>query len=159
MNFMISQIFVTRSFKKNKRVILSSLCLIYFVVYAISPLSYTYTVKKIVDTIRTAHETPDSGKSVNIFLLEVICAKIDTKKDVGQSNSTVTVFIRKARAILPEIINSKFASIGNLTLIEDVSSHSYNSSLGRLVSFNQQKVRWQSNPLHSGLSPPLAQSL
>ena len=156
---MIPQIFINTSFKKNKQIILSFLCLIYFIVYAISPLSYSYTVKKIVDTICNANEASDPGKSLNIFLLEVICAKIDTKKDVGQSNSTVTVFIRKARAILPEIVNSRFAPVGNLTLFADASSHSYNSSSRGLVSFNQQKVRWQSNPLYSGLSPPLEQSL
>jgi hypothetical protein len=153
---MISQIFVITSFKKNKQVILSSLCLIYFFVYAISPLSYTYTVKEIVDTICTANETFDSGKNPNIFLLEVICAKIDTKKKISQINSTVTVFIRKARAILPEIVNSRFASVETLKLSEDISSLSDNSSSRQLVSFNQQKFRWQFNPPHSGLSPPLA---
>ena len=153
---MISQIFVITSFKKNKQAILSSLCLMYFVVYAISPLTYTYTVKKIVDTIRTANETSDSGKSLNIFLLEVICAKIDVKNSISQSHSTVRVFIRKVRAILPEIVKSRFASAENLKLSEGISSLSDNSSSRQLVSFNQQKVRWQFNPLHSGLSPPLA---
>ena len=79
---MISQVFVNTDFKKNKQVILSSLFLIYYVVYAISPLSYTFSVKKIVDRIGAANKMSASFNNLNIFLLEVICAKIDPTKDI-----------------------------------------------------------------------------
>lgn len=156
MNFMISQIFANTSFKKNKQLILSSLFLIYYVVYAISPLSYSINVKKKVDRIGDANGMSASLNNLNIFLLEVICAKIDTKKDFDQSNSTVTVFIRKARAILPENASVKFPTLENLLLFAHITPFFDNSSSRLLVSSDQWNSIWGFNPLHSGPAPPFA---
>ena len=155
-NLMISKVFLNANSKKNKQVILSSLFLIYYVVYAISPLSYTFSVKKIVDRIGAAKGITASLNNLNILLLETICAKIDPKKETDHANSTARVLIRKTRAILPENINSRVAPLGTHTLFEDVCSLSDNSVSGRLVYSRQQKSGWQFNALHSGLSPPLA---
>ena len=153
---MISQVFINTAFKKNKQVILSSLFIIYYVVYAVSPLSYTYTVKRIVEGISAANRTTGPQKKLSIFLLELVYSGINAKKDVDQNSSTERVLIRKTRAILPENTNSRFAPLGTHALFEDVCSLSDNSVSGRLVYSNQQKSGWQFNALHSGLSPPLA---
>ena len=145
---------MNRSSNRNKRSILSALLLVYFVVYAMSPLCGTYTGKKIVDGICTANGTSYSGENLNILLLEIICARIDVKKD--QSHSTVRVLIRKARAILPENVNLSFASLGLVTLFEDISSLFDNSSSRLLAPLNEQKVILECDLLHSGPSPPIA---
>lgn len=155
---MISRIFVNTNFKKNKQVILSSLLLIYYVVYAISPLSYTFSVKKIVDRIGAANRMSVSFNNLNILLLEVICAKIDPTKDIDLAKSTVRILIRKTRAILPETVNLRLSPLGNLTLLKDFCLLFDNFSSSRLFSSKQQKARCQFNPLHSGLSPPVAYS-
>jgi len=153
---MISQIFINTSFKKSKQVILSSLFLIYYVVYAISPLSYTYSVKKIVDRIGDANGVSASLNNLNIFLLEVICAKIDPTKEIDHANSTVRVLIRKARAILPENASVKFAPLENLLLFGHITPFFDNSSSRLLVSSDKGNSTWGFNPLHSGPAPPLA---
>ena len=153
---MISRVLAYTAFKKNKQAIISCLFLIYYIVYAISPLSYTYSVKTIVKGISAEKGTPYPQKRLNIFLLELICSKIDANKDVDQNNATDRVLIRKTRAILPENTNSRVAPVGTLTLFEGFCLLSDNSVSGSLASSNQQKSRWQFNALHSGLSPPLA---
>lgn len=157
-NLIISRIFVNTNFIKNKQVFLSSLLLVYYVVYAISPLSYSFSVKKIVDRIGVANRMNASFNNLNILLLEVICSKIDPKKESDHTNSTVRVLIRKTRAILPDNFNLRLAPLGNLTLFEDFCLLFDNFSSRRLFSSKQQKSRWQFNPLHSGLSPPVAYS-
>ena len=153
---MISKVLANTSFKKSKQTFISCLFLIYYIVYAISPLSSTYTDKNIVGGISTANGTSGPQKRLNIFLLELIYSKIDVKKDADQENETGMVLIRKARAILPENTNSRFATVGTLTLFEGLCLLSDNSASGSLVSSDHQKSRWQFNTLHSGLPPPLA---
>ena len=153
---MISQVFVNTNFKKNKQVILSSLFLIYYVVYAISPLSYTFSVKKIVDRIGEANEMSASLNNLNIFLLEVLCSKIDSTKKIDDTDSTVMVLIRKSRAILPENADVKFAPLENLLLFGHITPFIDNPSSRLLVSSDKGNSIWGFNPLHSGLSPPFA---
>ena len=151
---MISQIFVNTRFKKNKQVILSSLFLIYYVFYAISPLSYTYSGKKIIDRIGDATGVSASLNNLNIFLLEVICAKIDPTKEIDHANSTVRVLIRKARAILPENASVKFAPPTKLLLFGHIARFFDNSSSRLLVSSDRGNSIWGVNLLHSGPAPP-----
>ena len=153
---MISKVSANTGFRKNKQTIICCLFLIYYIVYAISPLSSTYTYKNIVEGISTANGTADPQKRLNIFLLELIYSRIDAKKDADQNNETERVLIRKARAILPENANSRFAPLVTLALFEGLNLLSDNSVSGSLVSSNQQKPKWQFNTLHSGLSPPIA---
>jgi hypothetical protein len=153
---MASQISININFKKDKQGIISSLLLIYFVVYAISPLSYTYSIKKIVDKIGDTNGMSASLKNLNIFLLDVICAKIDSPKNIDHADSTVRVLFRKARAILPENANERFAPPKTLLLFGHIKPF-YGNSLAKLfVSFDRVNSIQGFNPLHSGPAPPLA---
>lgn len=139
---------------RNKRSVLCSLLLVYFVLYAVSPLSYTYTAGKIVDKICGTNGPSAFAENLNIFLLEVICAKIDAKKDADQTNSTVRVLISKARAILPESTNLRSSPLDSVSLSEYVTSCRYNFLSGIVAYSSEQHPTCEFNPLHSGSAPP-----
>lgn len=149
------QLLAYTSSNRNKQSVLSSLFLIFFVVYSISPLSCTCTVKKIVDRIYAANGLLDSGQNLNILLLEVICANMDAKNS-DHANAPLRVLVRKARAILTEDSNSSFALVGHATLSEDIPALFDNFLSGLPVSGDKQESIWELNPLHSGPSPPTA---
>jgi hypothetical protein len=145
---------LTRTMIRNKHSVLCYLLLAYFVVYAISPLSYTYTAGKLVDKICGTNGSLASAENFNIFLLEVICAKIDAKNDADQSDSTVMVLIRKARAILPENTNLRSIPLDSVTISEYVTSR-FSNSLSKIAAHSsEQHSICEFNPLHSGPAPP-----
>jgi hypothetical protein len=156
MTTLMNPLFVKTSARRNAYSVLGYLLLIYFAIYATSPLSYSFAVSKISERVYPAKGKTDLGKNFSIFLLEVICARIDAKKDIDQANSGVKVLIRKARAILPETADSTFAPSGILTLFTFLSSLSDNSSSRLSAYSNGQHFACDVDTRHSGLSPPLA---
>jgi hypothetical protein len=155
-NFIIYQISVKTLFKKNKQVILSSLFLAYYVVYAISPLSYTCSVKRIVDRLDGTSGMPASSNNLHIFLMDAICAKMDSINENDTTNSTVTLLLTKKRAVLPENTCLKFAPSVNVCLFEHIASFSDSSPSRLLVSSGIGSSIGEFDPLHSGPAPPAA---
>ncbi len=141
---------------KNKQSLICCLFLAYFVCYAISPLSLTFTAKKIAGDEYAANDSRTSYSSLRIFLLELICSRIDEKKDAGQSDSKARVLIRKARAVLRENVYSRFLPARHWALHDNVPALFDNSSSGLLAFSNVQATFFGFNNLHSGLSPPSA---
>jgi hypothetical protein len=153
---MIYQTFVNVIFKKNKQVILSFLFLAYYVIYAISPLSYTCGVKRIVDRLDGTNGMPASLNNLHIFLMDAICAKMDSINENDTTNSTVTLLLSKKRAVLPENSCLKFVHSDNLCLFEHITS-SFDNSPSRLpVSSGIGSSVGEFNSLHSGPAPPVA---
>ena len=153
---LISRVLAHTNFKKNKQAILSYLFLIYYVVYAVSPLSYTFSAKKVVDSIDYANRMSAPLSNLSIFLLEVICAKIDPIKAIDHTNSAGSVLIRKSRAILPENTSLKLTPSENLLLLVHIIQFIDNYSPRLLVPYYKRTSRHRVNPLHSGHAPPLA---
>ncbi len=141
---------------RNKHIGFCSLLLFYFAFYAISPLSYTYTAGKIADSICGANGPSSFQDNLNIFLLEVIFSKMDAKKDADQTDSTARVFLRKARAILPENTNLRSIPLDSITLSEGVTLCFYHP-VSRIAAYsNRQHSGCEVNPLYSGPAPPSA---
>ena len=149
---MIPGISVNINFKKNKQLIFSSLYFVYYAVYAISPLLYTFEVKKIVDDTSGLSVTLNNS---DVFLRQERHARIDPKKGDDRSSSRGMVLLRKARAVLPGNLNLKSAAKVNSVLSEDISSLFHAFSSGQLVLFIQRSYKFHFGPQHSGLSPPL----
>jgi hypothetical protein len=148
------RLFVKTSAEGTKYSVLGFLLLIYFVIYATSPLSYTFAAGKVAEKVCTANGKTALGNNFNIFLLELVCARIDAKKNTDLPNSGLRVLIRKARATLPENAASMFAPLGVLTSFAYISSFPYNSS-SRLPAYSSgQRPVCQGATQHSGLSPP-----
>ena len=145
---------MTTNMPRNKHSVLCSLLLSYFVVYAISPLSCTYTAGKLVDKLCGANGESATAEGLNIFLLEVLCAKIDARKDVDQPNSSVRVLIRKARAILPENTSVRSIPLDSVTISEHGTLRFYNSQSMIAAYSGEQHSICECNPLHSGPAPP-----
>ncbi len=148
---MSNSLFVKTSAERNKHSAVGYLLLIYFVIYAISPLSYT--TNKTAEGICAAKRPSDSETNLNIFLLEVICSKMDAK-NTDHASSTGRVLTKKIRAILPEDANSIFEPLGLATSFAYISSLSDTSSSGLPVCGNKQNAVCELNPLHSGPAPP-----
>lgn len=102
-----------KSLSKNKKSLLCCLFLVYFVWYAISPLSLAFTVKKM------AGDAAASYSGLRILLLEIIYDKLDEKNAADQGNSAARVLISEARVILPENIYLRFLPLRHLVLHED----------------------------------------
>lgn len=132
------------------------LFLVYFMWYAVSPLSVTFNVKEITHDEYAAGEAAASYKCLKIFLLELICSKIENRQDAGKSNSAARVLIRKARVILPEDVYSRFLPLKYLALRDYIPLFFYNFLSGLSFSSDEQIAASEFNPLHSGPSPPSA---
>ena len=74
---------------------------LYFLSYAVSPLSYDLTGEHGVGSASPADTAPLSIRTIHIFLWELICANISEEKDGSTPGSGVKILIKKARAIIP----------------------------------------------------------
>lgn len=157
-NVMNYAMFIKKRLDKNKQSFIHCLVLLYFIWYAMSPLSATFSIKKIAHDEYAAGEAVASYKCLKIFLLELICSKIDEKEDAGQNNSTGRVLIRKTRVILPEDVHPRFLPLKYHALRDYIPLLFYNFLSGLSVSSDEQITAYEFYPLHSGPSPPSASS-
>ncbi len=137
----------------KKRDFVSSLFLFYFIVYAVSPLSYSYTAKKVVGNFSAPDTTSCVSKDIDIFFWELICTKLASKREVPNSNS-ITILFRKARAILPKDINIEIMHSEDLYVAEGyLVPVSYPLSTLAILFRGQGQLE-DYPPMHSGPSPP-----
>ncbi len=143
-------LFMKKVANLNKSSFVAFLLLLFFVIYAISPLSLSYSVNRTSAT----HTAAASETSLNILLLEVAWAKIFTTKNINDADSKGRILIRKTRAVLSENVNSRVTSLGSLALLSCLVLFSEKAS-SRLIAFiNGQHSVCEVNPLHSGPAPP-----
>jgi hypothetical protein len=146
--------FIETASHRTNHVVFGYLLLAYFALYAISPLSSTFTVIKPVDKINATNGMSQSETEISIFLLEVICAKIDAKKDFDSGNSRVRILIRKVRAILPESAGSDLIPFGILTSLAYLISIPDNFASKLSYRLTTRDIGCAFNLLHSGPAPP-----
>ena len=138
----------------RKKYLFSSIFLFYFIVYAISPLSYPCTAKKIAGNFRSSDKTSCLSKDLDIFFWELICTKLVSRKDVSHSSSTARILFRKARAILPEDLNTKIVDSEDVSIAEGyLAPVSYPLSKLAILYYGQGPLE-EHRLLHSGPSPP-----
>jgi hypothetical protein len=102
----------------KKRHIFSMIFLVYFVVFAISPLSYPYTAKKMAQNFSAFDRTSCLSKGIDIFFVEFICAKLVSGKGVPHSAASSAIILRKERAVLPEDVNTKIVNFEDISAAE-----------------------------------------
>jgi len=140
----------------KKKYIFSLVFLFYFFIYAISPLSYTFTAKKAFRNVNFSGSPHCISENTNIFFWEIICKNLVAKSNNHQSNSTDRILFKKARAILPEDITTRIVHAEDITL--DGSPPALPASLlsGFAILADTATPLQNYNPLYSGPSPPSA---
>jgi hypothetical protein len=138
----------------RKKYIYITIFLFYFIVYAISPLSYSYTAKKITGNFSAADRTCCLSKDIDIFLWELACTELISRKAVSHPNSTATILLKKALIILPEDLNTKIVHSEDVSVAEDCLAPVV-YPLGKLaIFFDGRGPIEEHRILHSGPSPP-----
>lgn len=138
----------------KKRYIFSLVFLFYFLIYAISPLSYTFTAKKAFRSFSDAEKTHCISKNIDIFLWELICENLVSKKNIPHSDSTDRIFFRKARAILPEDFNTRIVHLEDISIAESLPVLSVSSPSGLPILSDAACLLQEYDHLYSGHSPP-----
>jgi hypothetical protein len=91
---------------RNKGRLFSSLFFFYFIVYAISPLTYTFPDKKLcengLDVSKASSKAPLPEKSIRVFLWEIVMEKVAARKDGEHETNDDAIIIRKKRALMPK---------------------------------------------------------
>jgi hypothetical protein len=144
--------------EKNLQYVLRYLFLLYFPVYAISPLSQTLAPQTVRELYSSNRAIP-SMNSLHIFVWEMIFSKLSggDNDNNDHEGAGVRILIRKARAILPENIDGKNIFQEKVSLIKPVF---YYPSQTLSQYFMDDHVRHTAEvvSLYSGHSPPFNNS-
>ena len=135
--------------KKKYHIPVSLLYLIYFSIYAVSPLSYAY------DPQHDADQT--NIQSPKIFVIELLLSKCCKQKPQDKSSSSTNLLLKKKRAVLsssklkvPENTIEKICIVPDYFVFTEIPA----------VIVADQHTEIESHKgfhsSHSGLSPPLA---
>ncbi len=148
--------FPIMSFLKRKQ-LFSSLFFLYFIVYAISPLTGAFAEKRI-DAIRLLpKDVALDGKSVHVFLWELIVAHFDTRDDRAHEHEKDKVLLRKVRAVLSENDLLKLPFFDDVFVSDGALPRPVHAVFSLAVGLEgPQAVRKGFQPLYSGHSPPSA---
>jgi hypothetical protein len=141
-------------YKKKNR--FSVVFLFSFFIYAVSPLSYTFAAKKALINFSVSGNPHCISENINIFFWELICENLVPKSNTHQSDSTDRILFRKARAILPEDINTRIAHVEDISLDGSLPVLPASPLSGFTVFADTAGPLQDYNPLYSGPSPPSA---
>jgi hypothetical protein len=140
---------------KKKKQIMLSIFLLYFVVYAISPLSHMGSFNLADQHIYFEQKKPTSFKNVQIFFLEIFLSNFNDQQDADDSTRRLVLF-KKIRAVIQSVVDTKYR-------LARISGNVENQLVADGVSFNFREVRESvAKPydsfraVFSGLSPPSA---
>lgn len=136
--------------------IFSLLFSIYFSVFAVSPLTYTYSCNDV------AEQTDNSIKNIRLFVIDLLLSSLAKKDNMGQGNdsksqsSSFNILLKKKRATLSsnkvEISSNVFKKTGPVT-----EAFTFLPETFPAISALQDNKPVFQNGFHkpySGLSPP-----
>jgi ABC-type cobalamin transport system ATPase subunit len=137
---------------KRKQIILS-LFLLYFIVYAVSPLSHISPLTLADEHAYVEQEKPISFKSAGIFFLEILLSNFNDQKDADDSTRRLVLF-KKIRAVVQSLSDPKYK-------FARISGNVENQLVLNIVPFTAREDQESSlKPydnflaVFSGLSPP-----
>ena len=131
------------------------LFLIYFSIYAVSPLSHTLTLQNDLE-LYSSNRSNHSTNNLHIFVWEIIFSKLTRWNETSNDHegTGVRTLIRKARAILPEDISKKSSSLQKASLIEPMSFYTSQISSQYFLHYGVRRTTKAIGPLYAGHSPP-----
>jgi len=138
----------------RKRVLFCLLYGIYFLFYAASPLSYSYSTKNSLNN--TCDKSSIIRKDIHVFYWELLCKKFFVEEATSNQAASFKIFLRKKRAITPDNdpTNSKLQK--NISIVgNSFSPSSYSLSSSAVASSLLKPTKYFLSS-SSGLSPPLS---
>jgi hypothetical protein len=139
----------------DKKKLFSFFFCFYFVVYAISPLTYTVAEKRAFESRFASAKASSSIKSIHVFLWELIVKRVATREESAQDHASGTIIVRKKRALLPENAAAKLLSFDAATLAEDRYVPPPRTNVRVLKSVTFQSTRKGFSSLYAGHAPPV----
>ncbi len=142
---------------KSRQIIFTTLFLLNFLFYAMSPLSSTFPGTNDSENSFAPGRTSSVSENIRIWLWELIFTKFSLKEGTSHSPSTVRIFMRKARAIVPDDTLKKGIPLeGNGLIPINIFSRPFDlsSNVTSFVALVENLKGFSS--LYSGLSPPFA---
>jgi hypothetical protein len=138
---------------KKKRQIILSIFLLYFAVYAISPLSRIGSFNTADEHSYVEQKKPVSFKNVQIFFLEIFLSNFNDRENTDDSSSRLVLF-KKTKAVIQSLADTKYK-------LARISGNVENQPVVDVVPFTVREVH-ESSPkpydsflaVFSGLSPP-----
>lgn len=139
----------------DKKQFFKLLLVIYFLVYSISPLTYTFSDKRVPVSIYAANKISSSVKNVHMLLWEVFIERLSPAEEHSHNNGNASILIKKKRAIAPESASGQLSLFKNTSVPEDsfnpLAPTKYRLNL---LSENTPGIYKGFNPLYAGNSPP-----
>lgn len=90
------------TFSLGKKRLFTLLFFLYYFVYAVSPLTYTFPDQKNLENSCESNPASPVVKGIHLFLWELVMEKVVTPEETEPDHSGDTVIIKKKRALLPE---------------------------------------------------------
>ncbi len=141
----------------NKNSIFILLFSIYFLSYAVSPLSYSLTEQNASENISSAGKAPWPAKNIRIFLWELICAQFSVAEDDTSTHSTFRILVKKARAVIPQNTLAKLTPSVESAITIGICLFLLLLSLSPLQNRYNSRTRKGFSPLYRDRSPPYRQ--
>ncbi len=139
----------------HRKKILKLFLVIYFLVYSISPLTYTLSAKPIPESSYATNKNSSTIKSVQILLWEFFTKRLSSPEENSRNNGNASILIKEKRAIAPENASEKLSLSKNMSVPEgfynplEPTTYSLN-----VLPENSLTVYKGFNPLYAGNSPP-----
>ncbi len=139
----------------DKKQFFKLLLVFYFLVYSISPLTYTLSDKQVPESVYATNKKSSIIKSDHILLREFFIERLSSTEENSHNNGNVSILIKKKRAIVPEKASGKLSLFKNTSVPEDF----YDSLAPTTYSLNVLpenilRIYRGFNPLYAGNSPP-----
>lgn len=142
-------------FTLHRKKIFKLFLVIYFLVYSISPLTYTLSAKPAPESSYATNKNSSTIKSVQILLWEFFTKRLSSPEENSHNNGIASILIKEKRAIAPENASEKLSLSRNMSVPEGFCDPLAPTTYGVSVLPENILGMYQGfNPLYAGNSPP-----
>ncbi len=138
--------------KKQASIFLFSL---YFLVYTISPLTFTVSDKQSHEQQYLEGTATSTVKSLHVLLWDFVLKGFSSHETSSHSPVNTSVLIKKKRAVVPEVTSTKLLPIENASLATSFDDPLAPAAYGPNITHSDfQGIHKGFNPVYAGHSPP-----
>ena len=107
------------TFSLGKKRLFTLLFFLYYIVYAVSPLTYTLPEQNNLENSLESSPASPVVKGVRLFLWELVMEKVVSPEETEADHTGDTVIIKKKRALLPENAAAKLLPFDTASIPKD----------------------------------------
>lgn len=141
-------------FSLGKKRLFTLLFFLYFIVYAISPLTYTFPEQRNLEKKCESSPASPAVRGISLFLWELVMEKVVFPDEAEPDHTGDTVIIKKKRALLPENAATKLLPFDTASIPKDQYGPPLpiNARTGGQVAFHGTREGFST--VYAGHSPP-----